>query len=253
MRIPILPTLLAGVLAFSPFVSRAADPAPLAPAQVEAVETIVHDYIVAHPEVLVEAAQALQEKEEVAHTAHARAAIGKLRPELERNPKTPVLGNPNGDVTVVEFFDYNCGYCKLVFTSLMKVIAEDGNVRLALKELPILGPESLVAAKAALAANAQGKYQDFFTAAMGHRGKFDDSELDEIAKSIGLDRLRLTKDMADAGIEKILEQNRDLARSLDINGTPAFIVGDTLVAGALNEKTLKEMIADTRKAAKAAH
>ncbi|MBF0130680.1 MAG: DsbA family protein [Alphaproteobacteria bacterium] len=247
MRVVFSLLLAAGLSVLPLSGGRAAETPVFSPAQVEALEKIIRKTIVDHPEILVEAAQALQEKAEGLRSAQARAAIAKLRPELERDPDAPVLGNPSGDVSVVMFFDYNCAYCKLVYRAVTKVVADDGKVRLVLKELPILGPDSLTASKAALAAGAQGKYREFFSEAMGHRGKFDDGALEGIVKTVGLDHARLTKDMAADGIEKALDRNRDLSRALDINGTPAFVIGSDLVAGALNEKTLKEMIAKARR------
>lgn len=246
MRMTFPTAAMAVLLAVAPS-ARAADQA-LTPAQVEAVEKIVHAYIVQHPEVIMEAAQALQEREDAAHAAQVRDALGKMRKDLERDPDTPVLGNPNGDLTLVEFFDYKCGYCKMAYKGVMKSVADDGKVRLVLKELPILAPDSVAVARAALAANAQGKYGEFFAAAMAHRGSYDEETIKDIAKKVGLDVARMQKDMNGPTVDRALDRNRDLAKALRVEGTPLFILGDTIVPGMVTEETLKTMFAKARKA-----
>jgi len=144
---------------------------------------------------------------------------------LLRDPATQVLGNPEGDVAVVEFFDYTCPYCKAVEPRLQKLLQDDKGVKLVVKEFPILSPVSLIAAKAALASVKQGKYQSFHQALLGFRGQLETSAVFEIAKSVGLDVDRLRKDMDAPEVADQIIANFNLARSLNITSTPTFIVG----------------------------
>lgn len=230
--------------------SAAADTASFDAAQTEAIGRIVRAYLVEHPEVLVEAMNVLEQRQAAVQKAEARKVIEKLRPQIERDADAPVLGNANGDVTVVEFFDYRCGYCKLVYQAMMKVIADDGKVRLVLKDLPVLDPDSEVAARAGLAAGRQGKYAEFLAAGLAHKGAFTEDAILAIGQKIGLDIAKLRKDMADPAIDRLLDRNRDLARALEIRGTPAFVIGDEVIPGAVNERALKERIAKARAAKK---
>ena len=144
-----------------------------------------------------------------------------------------MIGNPKGDVAMVEFFDYNCGYCKGMFPAMMETVKADGNIRLLMKEFPILGPSSVTATKAALAARKQNKYTELHLALMDHKGSLTDDAVMQVAKDTGLDLARLQKDMADPAVTAIITKNRDLAQDLDIQGTPALVIGDTLVPGAV--------------------
>lgn len=227
-----------------------ASSAALTPAQQDAVRALVRDTLVNNPDILREAFAALQAREEAAQAAHQAAALKTHAKALYATETDPVLGNPKGDVTLVEFFDYRCGYCKAVMNTVMDVVKADGNVRFVLKEFPILGPESRIAARFALAARAQGKYQPFHLALMAHRGAYTEEALNTLAKEAGLDPARLAKDAASPEIQTELEANHALAEALGINGTPAFAVGDTLMPGAVNAEALKQAIAQARKAAK---
>ncbi|MEO5373298.1 MAG: DsbA family protein [Alphaproteobacteria bacterium] len=249
MRMTLPAACLAALLGLVPATSpvHAADDAAFTPAQVEALGKIIHEYIVKHPDVLMEAAQALQDREEAARESQVRDALKSLRKDLERDPETPVLGNPNGDITLVEFFDYKCGYCKKAYKDVMKSVTDDGKVRLVLKDLPILSQDSVDVSRAALAAHAQGRYGEFFAAALAHRGAYDEQAIHDIAKKIGLDVVRLKKDMDNPAIEKILDRNRELARALRVEGTPMFVVGDTLMPGMVTEAVLKEAFAKARR------
>jgi len=156
-----------------------------------------------------------------------------------------VGGNPKGDITVVEFFDYNCGYCKRVAPTVSAVLNNDPNVRIVYKEFAILGPQSLVAARAALAAKRQGKYHEFHDAMMSAE-QADGDSVTATARALGLDYEKLVKDMEDPKITEQLERNYRLATALGINGTPAFVIGDRLVPGAVDETTMMEIIAAER-------
>ncbi len=168
------------------------------------------------------------------------------RDELLNDPASPVGGNPDGDVTLVEFFDYQCPYCKKVLPSIQALLAEDRNLRYVFKEFPILGKASVFAARAALAAHRQGKYLEFHMAVMPAKGKLTEARVMRLAKTAGLDTDRLRRDMADGTIDDSIRRNLELASALNVNGTPAFVIGDTVVPGAVDIDTLRSLIARER-------
>ena len=218
----------------------------LSPAQEEAVRKLVRDYLVKNPEVIIEAMAKLREKRQQAERARVGKVLAGYREQIFENPQSPIAGNPKGDVTIVEFFDYQCGYCKAVMDRLLKTVKGDGKIRLVFKEFPILGPDSVFAARAALASRKQGKYSEFHELLMGFKGKLSQEAVFALAKSIGLDTKKLAKDMTDPKIRKIIARNFQLAQLLKINGTPAFIIGDQLVPGALSKQQLDAYIASAR-------
>jgi len=215
----------------------------------QAVEEVVREYLRKNPEVLVEAIRALQEKEEAAEREKAKRAILEKRDALINDGYSPEGGNPNGDVVIVEFFDYRCGYCKRVFPSIQRLLKEDGNIRYVFKELPILGPQSVTAARAAMAVWKldKSKYMAFHSAAMKSRGALTEAKVLRLAEEAGMDSDAVAKAMKDASIEKSFRDNHRLAASLGITGTPAFVIGDTLVPGAVGIDALKRYVADARK------
>ncbi|HRJ61358.1 MAG TPA: DsbA family protein [Azospirillaceae bacterium] len=212
-----------------------------------AIERIVREYLIANPEVLVEAMQALEQRQQTAADQKARAALKQNRQQIFNDDASPVGGNPKGDVTVVEFFDYNCGYCKAVHDDALKLVKDDGRLRYVYKEFPILGPGSVVAAKAALAARAQGKYVEAHNALMSHRGRLDEAAVLRILGDAGLDVTKLKADMEAPAVAKAIESNLLLADKLGIRGTPAFIIGDELAPGAIKLDEMKRMVAEARK------
>lgn len=236
---------VAAAFALSP-AARAADDT-FTSAQRQAIEKIVHDYLVNHPEALVEALQAADNK--MKRDAHdkAQSALLAHKREIFEDPNTPVGGNPKGSVSLVEFFDYRCPYCKEVEPAIEKLADGDKDLRFVYKEFPVLGPASLTAAKAALAARKQGKYAEFHRAMMALKGAIDDASVFKVAASVGLDLGRLKRDMKDPEIERELKANNDLARALDIDGTPGFVIGNTIVPGAVSLDALKKLIDDARK------
>ncbi|MBF0562758.1 MAG: thioredoxin domain-containing protein [Alphaproteobacteria bacterium] len=247
MRSVLFAAFVACLLAGLPAVAQPSDGEAFTPKQVENIEKVVHAYLVKHPEVIMEAAEALRTQQEEEAKNQAHATLGKIRADLERDPEAPVMGNPKGDVTVVEFFDYRCGYCKASFPNVIKILGDDSNVRFVMKEYPILAPDSVTAARAALAANKQGKYAEFHKAAMAYHGTFDEGALNNIAKQIGMDAKRMTADMASPSVDAILERNHTQAQSLDLNGTPVFIIGDTIIPGMASTAMLKDLIEKARK------
>jgi protein-disulfide isomerase len=217
-----------------------------APAVDPALEQAIHDYILAHPEVIAESLQKYQQQQEEAQKqAHAQA-VKDLQPQLVNNPASPVLGNPAGDVTVVEFLDYRCPYCKAMHKPIADMIAADGNVRVVIKEFPILGDDSLFAARAALAAGKQGKYSEMHDALMTFKGKLTAQDVETTAALLGMDVAKLKEDMAAPEVDQELQQNYNLAESLGINGTPAFVIGGALIPGAIKLEDLKAHIAKAR-------
>lgn len=217
-------------------------------AQREAIEKVVHDYLLRDPEVLVEALRGYEEKHRAAADREAEQAVAANRGALDNDAAAPVAGNPQGDVTVVEFFDYRCGYCKKALPSVQELLKTDNKVRWVFKEFPILGPDSAIAAKGALAAwkIAPGKYFPFHVALMETRGELSESRVLDTAKKVGIDAEKLRTALAAPDINAAIERNYDLARKLQINGTPAFIVGGKLTPGAVDLPTLREMVGTAR-------
>ena len=224
---------------------------PISPELRRAFEGVVRDYLLKNPAVIREAMQVLQAREEAEKQAAASLAMKQYRSELLQNANSPVGGNPKGDITIVEFFDYNCGYCKRVVPTVAAVLRNDPNVRVVYKEFAILGPQSVVAARAALAAKRQGKYHEFHVALMSAE-RADENSVAATARALGLDYAQLVKDMGDPAIEEQLERNYRLATAIGINGTPAFVIGDRLVPGAVDEAAMMEIIATERAKMKAA-
>lgn len=210
------------------------------------MEQIIHDYLMAHPEVILEAVDKYQKDQEKAAAQKQAQALVDRRNELLNTAADPVIGNPSGDVTVVEFFDYRCPYCKSVAASFVDMYDKDGKVRLVLKEFPILGPESEFAAKAALAAQKQGKYRELHLALMSFKGKLTDDDVRLLAGKVGLDVAKLEQDMQDPAIAETINRNYALAEALGIKGTPAFIIGNELVPGAITADEMQKRIAAVR-------
>jgi protein-disulfide isomerase len=223
---------------------KAADPNAVQRPQIEA---IIHDYLMQHPDVLIAALHVAEEKLHRDDDAKASQAVVQHRHDVYNDTATPVGGNPQGNVTVVEFFDYRCPYCKQVEPSLDSMLKQDSRLRLVYKEFPILGPVSVTAAHAALAARAQGKYDAFHTAMMEARGNITDDTVYQIAGSVGLNVDKLKHDMASPEVAQEIKANMNLADALDIHGTPAFIIGEKVVPGALDLDALKKMVTDERK------
>ena len=219
----------------------------MSPEQVQAIEKIVHDYLLRNPQVILDAVEQLEQKRNDEAQAAAKTALSQHRDDVLHDPTSPVAGNPNGDVTIVEFFDYRCPYCKQMEPALEQLRKEDRKLRFVYKEFPILGPDSVVASHAALAARKQNKYLPLHDALMTARGHLDEATILQIAGDAGLDVKRLKTDMNSPDIEGVISKNMQLAHVLNINGTPGFIVGDQLVPGAVDLDTLKKLVAEARK------
>jgi protein-disulfide isomerase len=242
-----VPALVLGVVAVSLLLLRPAFAVDFTPDQRKAIEGIIHDYLVKNPEVMLDAIEAAKEK--LAKDAHdkAGAALADRRREIFEDPASPVTGNPKGDVTLVEFFDYRCPYCKQVEPSLEALLGEDRQLRFVYKEMPVLGPVSVVASRVALAARNQGKYDEFHKAMMNAKGQIDEATVYKVAGSVGLDVDRVKREMNAPEVRDAIKANLDLAEALDIRGTPGFVIGQEIVPGAVDLGTLKQLIADARK------
>ena len=215
--------------------------------EVQAIEEIVRDLVRRKPEIVLEALREMERQQRSANSQRTMELVDKNDPELFEDPGSPVGGNPDGDVTIVEFFDYKCPYCKRVVPSIRQLLADDSNIRFVYKEWPILGPDSVLAARAALAAWKQDKYEEFHFAMMGVRGAISEGTLMQTARKIGLDVDRLAQDMYSDEIAGTIKRNMAVAARLGIRGTPAFIVGDTLVPGAVALTDLRELVQAVRK------
>ena len=229
-----------------PLAARAQGQATGPALSVQEVERIVKEYLLREPEILFEALQELQRRRDAAEAQRQRAVLVERRGELHGLPEDPVLGDPAGDVTLVAFMDYRCGYCRSMAPALRRLLEEDRRVRLVIKEFPILGPDSLLAARAALAARRQGRYADLHWALYQARDLSEGAVL-ELARRAGLDVERLARDMRSAEDERTIERTRALADALGISGTPAFVIGDTLIPGATPVARLVELIAKARR------
>jgi protein-disulfide isomerase len=210
------------------------------------MESIIKDYLLANPDLLRDMGQLLEQKEKLAEEGQRKGALVSNADQIFRDGTDFIAGNPNGKVTMVEFFDYNCGWCKKGFPEVLALIESDKDLKFVMKEFPIFGGDSDYAAQAAIAASKQGKYWDLHVAMMSHEGKITKEAVDELAGAQGLDMARLKKDMESPETAGILERNHNLAQSLAINGTPAFIIDDRLVPGYLPQAELASAINDVR-------
>lgn len=218
---------------------------PVTAEQREAIEKIIKEYLIKNPTVIRDAIQALRAQEEKEKRELTAKTLRDLRSEIYSDPDSPVIGDPKGDFAIVVFFDYNCGYCKRSLPELRTLIAKDPRVRIVYKELPILGPQSLVSAKAALAAVRQGRYEAVNSALFAADGA-GEAMLKGVADSLKLNYAKLQQDMADPKIRAEIERNVSLATALNIEGTPAYIVGEQIIPGAIDITSLETLIAAER-------
>ena len=206
--------------------------------KIEEIEKIIKNYLIKNPKLIK---STLEEYKKTVEINKKNNAITLLQ-----NIKNPGIFNKNSDITVYEFFDYNCGYCKSVVNTIMDVISEDKKVDFVFVELPILSQSSYIAATAALAAENQGLYNDFHLSLMKKKGRITEDVIFNIAEKTGLNINQLKIDMRSKEIENKLKKNRNVAKLLNLNGTPAFIIGDIIYPGALQKSDLKKMIKSFR-------
>lgn len=213
-----------------------------------AIGEIVKSYLLRNPQVLMEAGQALEQQQRDIQAAQAKTIIKQQKDLLFRSNHDFVYGNPKGDVTIVEYFDYNCGWCKKAVDEIMKLAAQDPKVRIVLKEFPVFGgPPSVEAAKAAMASIKQGKYWNFHVSLMRER-QVGPENIYTIAKNVGIDVAKLKTDMADPKLEAILQQNVQIARQMGMEATPGFLVDTRLNVGFIRLDEMMGMLSEIRRA-----
>jgi protein-disulfide isomerase len=221
----------------------------ISPTQREAMRTEIRAYLLEHPEVIMEAIQVLELRRKEAEAAAEAGAVASIGQELHDDGYSFVAGNPDGDVTVVEFSDYNCGYCKRAHADVQALLRMDPNVRLVIKEFPILGPASRTAAEVAMASMRQkdgAAYLEFNELLMQNRGSLDEATIYRLAQRAGLDAGLLRSDARDPRIAENLARTYALAQKLRIEGTPTFVIGDNVVRGFVPLKALQEAVAEQR-------
>ena len=212
----------------------------------DAFEQRVRRYLLKRPEIIMEAVRRLEARQQAAEQTDAQTVVKKRADDIFRDSDSPVGGNPAGDVSLVEFFDYNCPYCRRVAPVMAEAEAADPKLRVVYKEFPILGPSSTFAAKAALAVYRQGKYVAFHQALMQGRGSVDEARVLEVAAQVGADVERMKADMSDPAIGAAIERNLALAQALRFSGTPSFVIGEQILRGATDLKTLQSFIREAR-------
>jgi protein-disulfide isomerase len=215
--------------------------------QRHAIESIIKDYLLQHPEVLQEAMDALDKRQKEADADKARVSIKENNATLFNSPHQVVLGNPQGSVTMVEFFDYNCGYCKRALPDMVDLLKTNPNLKFVLKEFPVLGQGSVEAAHVAVAVRMQDtsgkKYIEFHQKLLGGRGPADKAHALAVAKEVGFDMARIEKDMDSDEVKTTIAEDMKLADALGVSGTPTYVVGDELVVGAVGLDDLKAKLA----------
>ena len=214
------------------------------------IERIVKNYLVTHPEVLEEAMAELNKRQAAAEAEKHEASVAEHSQAIFNSPRNVTLGNKNGDVTFVEFFDYNCGYCKRAMADMLDLMKSDPKLKVVLKEFPVLSEGSVEAAKVAVAVHMQdpggAKYLDFHQKLLGGRGPADKARAMAAAKDAGLDVGRIEKDLSSPEVRATIEENFKLAEAMGMNGTPSYVIGKQVVVGAIGLEGLKEKIGFAR-------
>jgi protein-disulfide isomerase len=214
--------------------------------QREEIGNIVKEYLLAHPEVMQDVMTELDKRQQAKEAAKHRAAVAENKATLFSSPHQVVIGNPQGSITMVEFFDYNCGFCKHALPDMLDLVKTDSNLKFVLKEFPVLGEGSVEAAHVAVAARMQDvtgkKYLEFHQKLLGGRGPADKAHALAVAKEVGFDMARIEKDMNSDEVKKTIDEDMKLADALGVNGTPSYVVGDEVVVGAVGIDALREKI-----------
>jgi protein-disulfide isomerase len=241
----IAPALVALALCGTPFAVAAQS---FSDGQRGEIETIIKNYLLAHPEVLEDATNELNKRKTEAEEKKHQAIIAESAETIYNSPRGVTLGNKDGDVTFVEFFDYNCGYCKRAMADMLDLMKNDPKLKVVLKEFPVLSEGSVEAAKVAIAVRMQDptKYLEFHQKLLGGRGQADKARAMAVAKEIGLDTARIEKDLASPEIKATINENMKLAEDMDMNGTPSYVIGKQIVIGAVGLDGLKEKIGMAR-------
>ena len=240
------PTLLALAFGAAP----AASAQSFSDSQRGEIEQIVKRYLLAHPEVLEEVSTELGKRQAATEALKHESAVTENADAIFNSQRGVTLGNKDGDVTFVEFFDYNCGYCKRAMIDMLELLKSDQKLKVVLKEFPVLGQSSVEAAQVAVAARMQDptgkKYLDFHQKLLGSRGQADKSRALAAAKEAGFDIAKIEKDMTSTEVRATLEENFKLAESMGMNGTPSYVIGKQVVVGAVGLENLKEKINTAR-------
>ena len=214
------------------------------------IESTVRAYLVAHPEVLQEAMAELEKRQTAADAEKHKTAVKDNATALYSSPRQVNLGNPQGNVTFVEFFDYNCGYCKRAMSDMLTLLKDDPKLKVVLKEFPVLGPGSVEAAQVAVAVRMQDKtgkkYLEFHQKLLGGRGQADKAHALAAAKDVGMNMAQIDKDMASPEVKSTIDENMKLAEALGLNGTPSYVIGSDVVVGAVGLPALEEKINTAR-------
>ncbi|WP_375414957.1 DsbA family protein [uncultured Bradyrhizobium sp.] len=241
------PALLALALCGAPAIASAQS---FSDTQRGEIETIIKNYLLAHPEVLEEVSAELSKRQTAAEAEKHEAAVVRNAQAIFSSPRGVTVGNKDGDVTFVEFFDYNCGYCKRAMTDMLELMKSDSRLKVVLKEFPVLGPGSVEAAQVAVAVRMQDpagkKYLDFHQKLLGGKGQADKARAMAAAKDVGVDMAKLEKDLASPEVRATLEENFKLAEDMGMNGTPSYVIGKQVVIGAVGVDSLKEKIGVAR-------
>jgi protein-disulfide isomerase len=239
-----------GVAMFALALPQNAGAAEFSTPQKSEIEKIVRDYLLEHPEVLQEAMAELEKRQAAGEAEKHKAAVKEHAQALFSSPRQVVVGNPKGDVTFVEFFDYNCGYCKRAMADMLTLMKDDPKLKVVLKEFPVLGPGSVEAAQVAVAVRMQDKtgqkYLQFHEKLLGARGEANKARALAVAKDVGLNMAQLEKDMVSPEVKDTLQESFKLAEVLGMNGTPSYVIGDNVVVGAVGLEALREKVNTSR-------
>ena len=242
-------TVIASVLCFTMFSSSPAFSQTLNIEQKKQVESLIENYLRENPKVIVDAFRKVHKRSQDNKTKNESKLIHKYRESLINNPADPSIGSPVSDLTIVEFFDYRCGYCRKSLEAINTILNEDQRIKVVFKELPILSEQSEMAARAALAVNkiSKNKYFLFHTKLMQNRGSLKINDIYQIAKDINISVNSLKSEINSPWITRAIKQNQVLAENLGIRGTPAFVIGDKIVPGAVSSNTMKNFIKQARR------
>ena len=245
--------IVASLMLVSPG-AQAQDKGSFSEEQKQEIRTIVKDYLVQNPKVLYDALVELERHQNELQQASARDALKEVHAVVATSTNNIVVGNPKGDITMVEFFDYNCGYCKRALGDVKSLAKSDGQLRIVLRDFPVLGPESTEASKVSLAVMRQldaQKMFDYHSTLLETRGRVNGERAKQVAKDMGVDMAKLEKDLTSAEIDEALKENLQIGEKLSLNGTPAFIIGDEIIPGAVGLDPLRLTVTNVRKCGKA--
>ncbi|WP_108815714.1 DsbA family protein [Loktanella sp. Alg231-35] len=234
--------ITAAALALLPFGAMAQDLTE------EQIKQLALEAILENPQVIMEAVAILEQRRNAAQAAAQADVLQEQRALLENDPNAPVIGNPDAEAVIVEFFDYNCPYCKRAAADVKALLAQDGDIKVVYREWPILGEGSVFASRAALAARAQGKYEELHWALMELRGRATEASVLAAAREVGIDTDQLVVDMEAPDVAAHIETTQALAQGLGFTGTPAYVIGNALVPGAVPLADLQGYVADARQA-----